>query len=161
MEEKTYTLSQAQTHFAVDFHTKTWELLEKPTRTGEENERMIDYAHASLAHWRAAGTAARHQRGEWLLSRVYAVLGDAPHALRHARRCMEILESNQAEMADFDFAFAYEALARAYAVAEKQTEAKNFLELAKKAGEVIAEADDRQVFFDELNGGQWHGVHVS
>ncbi len=86
-EEKTSTLTQAQLHFAIDFHGKTWEMLEKQTRTPDDDERMLDFAHASLAHWRTAGGQVRHQRGEWLLARVYAVLGEGNLALKHAHRC--------------------------------------------------------------------------
>ncbi|HEY2980396.1 MAG TPA: hypothetical protein VGJ22_04375 [Anaerolineales bacterium] len=157
-EETTYTLSQAHYHFAVDYHGKTWELLDKPERTAEENQRMLDYAHASLAHWRTAGAAVRYQRGEWMLARVYAVLGSGALALEHAHRCAEILEQNKTEMEDFDLPFAYEAVARAYAISGNAAEAKKFLALAKKEGEAIQGNEDREIFFKELGSGNWNGV---
>ena len=158
MEEKTYTLSQAQLHFAIEFNNKTWELLEKSDRTRDENERMLDYAHASLAHWRSAGTALRHQRGEWLLARIYTVLGNLDLALRHAIRCAEILEANKAEMVDFDYAFTYEALGRAHAIRDEKIEAQKFIEMAKKAGEAIKDDEDREIFFKDFDGGNWNGM---
>jgi tetratricopeptide (TPR) repeat protein len=160
MEETTFTTSQAHLHFAIEFHSRTWELLEKTARTQEENERMADYAHASLAHWRTAGTAVRHQRGEWLLARVYTVLGESRLALQHAYRCAEILRSNPAEMQDFDFAFAYEAVARAHALAGERAEAERLLQKAMEAAEKIAEEDDREAFFAELAVEPWNGVRV-
>ena len=161
MEEKTYTISQAQLYFAVEYHTKTWELLEKAGRSQEEDERMIDYAHASLAHWRTAGTALRHQRGEWLLARVYAAVEDGKLSMKHAYRCAEIMQANPAEMEDFDFAFAFEAIARAHAMLGERSEAERFLQKARDAGEKIKEADDRETFFAELKGGNWNGVRVA
>ena len=157
-EEKTYTLTQAHFHFAIDFHGKTWEMLEKKVRTSDENERMLDYAHASLAHWRAAGTVVRHQRGEWTLARVYAVLGEGKLALYHAQRCMQLLETGKAEMEDFDYAFAYEAMGRAHAVNGDKAEAKRFIDMAQKAGEAIQGKDDREVYFAEFNGGNWNNA---
>jgi hypothetical protein len=157
-EEKTFTLTQAHYHFAVDFHGKTWEMLDKSNRTREEDERMLDFAHASMAHWRTAGGAVRHQRGEWMLARVYAVLGKGEQALDHAHRCFEILKNNEAEMDDFDKPFTFEAIARAQAVAGNAAEARKFLEMARKEGEAIRENEDRDVFFKELQGGNWHGV---
>jgi tetratricopeptide (TPR) repeat protein len=157
-EEKTYTISQAQLHFAIDFHGKTWEMLEKKDRTPDEDERMLDYAHASLAHWRTAGSEVRHQRGQWLLARVYAVLGEGKRALKHAQMCFDLLDGNKADMEDFDFAFAYEAIARAYAVTGDKGEAKRFIQMAHKAGDAIKEKEDRDIFFSELNGGDWYGV---
>jgi hypothetical protein len=157
-EEKTFTLSQAHYHFAVDYHGKTWELLDRAQRTRDEDERLLDYAHASLAHWRTAGGAVRHQRGEWMLSRVHAVLGNGAAALEHAQRCYQLLQENQSEMDDFDLPFVYEAIARAQAVAGNVAEARKFRELAKKAGESIKEVEDRELFFKELGSGDWRGA---
>ncbi len=157
-EEITYTVGQAHYFFAMDFHRQTWELLEKQDRSRFDDVRMLDYAHASLAHWRAIGTAARQQRAEWLVSRVYAVLGEGVQALKHAQICHELLQNNADEMNASDFAFAYEAIARAYAVNGEKTEALRFIEKAQKAGETIQEQADREAFFADLNGGEWNGV---
>jgi hypothetical protein len=157
-EEKTYTVAQAHYFFAVEYHRQTWDLLEKQGRTRFDEIRMLDYAHASLAHWRTVGTAVRQQRGEWLISRVLAVVGEGQQALKHAELCYELLDNNRGEMEDFDFAFAYEAIARAYAVNGDRPEALKFIERAQKAGEAIQGQEDREVFFAEFNGGDWHGV---
>lgn len=159
-EDRKFTESEAQRHFAVQFNNLTWELLDKPLRTPDENERLLDYAHASLAHWRAVGTVVHHQRGEWMLARVHAVLGDGTHALKHATRCFELTEAHKNEMKDFDLAFAYEALARAYAVSGDKMEARKWIDFTTKAGEVIADADDREIFLTEFRGGDWYGVEL-
>ena len=158
MDEKTYTITQAHLHFAIDFHSQTWELLEKAERTQEEDERMENYAHASLAHWRTSGTAVRRQRGEWLLARVYAVLNQPQPALQHAFLCASILQANPDEMQDFDTAFVYEAVARAHAISGNEAEAQRFYEKAREAGEKIAEAEDRDIFFSQLNAGPWNDI---
>jgi tetratricopeptide (TPR) repeat protein len=157
-EEKTYSVSQAHYYFALDFNRQTWELLEKQDRSRFDEVRMLDCAHASLAHWRAMGTAVRQQRGEWLISRVHAVLGEGEPALKHAQLCHELLQNNASEMEAADFAFAYEAIARAYAVNGQKAEALRFIEKAQKAGETIQEPADRESFFADFNGGDWHGV---
>ena len=155
-DENRYTESEAHYYFATDFHTRTWNLLDLPTRTRDENERMLDYAYASKAHWRVTGTAVHHERGEWLLARVYAVLGQVEQSLHHAQRCMELLEDHKEEMKDIDFAFGYEALARAYAIAGNKPQASNYIRLAQQAGEKISEKDDHDIFFHEFNGGNWN-----
>ncbi|MCC6298261.1 MAG: hypothetical protein IT314_03105 [Anaerolineales bacterium] len=157
-EEKTYTISQAHYHFAVDFSNQTWELLERKNRSRLEDVRMVDFAYASLAHWRSVGGSVRQQRGEWLISRVHAVLGEGGPALKHAQLCYQLLENNKGEMDDADVAFTYEAIARAYAVNGDKKEAQKYIELAKKAGEEIKNDKDRDNFFVELNGGDWNGV---
>ena len=157
-DEKQYTENEAHYLFATNFRERTWDLLDQPGRTPEDDERMLDYAHASLAHWRFIGTAVRYQRGEWMLSRVYAVLGESELAVRYARRCRALLESNKAEMEDFDFAFGAEGLARAYAIAGNRPEALKYIALAQQAGEAIASQDEREAFFKEFNGGNWNGM---
>jgi hypothetical protein len=98
---------------AIDAFNHVWTLLDKPDRTVDDVDEMIHEAHASVFHWRKAGTALNHARGEWQVARVYTVLNRPEAALHHARRCLEITEANG--FGDFDLAFAYEAMARALA----------------------------------------------
>jgi len=133
---------------AVDLFNHTWELLDKSERTQAEVDEMIHAAHASRYHWSQAGTALHLARGEWQISRVYSVLGRGEPAHYHANRSLEICQENG--FGDFDLAFSYEALARAASVTgNKQTVQEN-LTLAKEAGEQIAEQDDKDYFFSEL-----------
>jgi len=156
--EKTFTEFEAQLFFAKQFNDKTWELLDKQERTQEENELLVDYAHASLAHWRAAGTGVHLQRGAWMLARVNAVLGNTQVALQYAQRCLELTEQHKDQLSDFDFAFAYECMARTQALAGNQAEAHKYIAMADKAGAAIKDEEDRQIFFDDFNGGDWYGV---
>jgi len=61
--------------FAAKFFNDTWELLARPERTPEEDDRMIHLAHASRLHWQFAGKPENIAVGEWQVSRVHAVLG--------------------------------------------------------------------------------------
>jgi len=86
-----------------------WDLLEKPERTPREDEIMLLTAYASCYHWLQVGTAVNQQRGEWLIARVYTVLGRKEMALERARRCFELTEQFDKEMEDFDRAYATRA----------------------------------------------------
>jgi hypothetical protein len=119
---------------------------------------MLYAAWASAYHWLRAGTAVHHQRAEWMLSRVYTILGDAPAAIAHAKRCLELTETSPGEMAPFDLAYACEAIARASALAGDEPEATRYLELAREAGTRITNTEDRQIFEDDLNSGNWYGI---
>ncbi|HSF81110.1 MAG TPA: hypothetical protein VLA49_07745 [Anaerolineales bacterium] len=134
--------------FAVDLFNYTWDLLDKPQRTKQENDTMLHAAHASRYHWEKAGTALNLARGEWQVSRVYAILNRAEPALYHAQLSLEICQGN--DIGDFDLAFAYEALARASAVAGDIPARDRHLEQAVKSGQAIVEAGDRKHFFSEL-----------
>jgi hypothetical protein len=148
MTEKGRFSEEEHKKFAVGLFNLTWSLLDKKDRTREEDDKMIHAAHASRFHWGEIGTPVHFERGEWQISRVYSVLKRSEPALYHAQRCLEICKENN--IADFDIAFAYEALARAYAVAGQKTECKKYIELAEKAGEQIKEKGDRDYFLGEL-----------
>ena len=111
-EDNRYTVPEAHRHFAVQFNEETWKLLEQPERSPAEDERMVYASHASCRHWLEAGTSVNHQRSEWLIARVYTVLENATMAVNHATRCLELTLGNPDQMEDFDWAFAYEGVAR-------------------------------------------------
>ena len=78
--------------FAKTINGEVWRLLEKPDRSAADDEQMIHAAHASCYHWLYAGTPLHHQRGEWLIARVYPVLGHREAAERYARRCLALAQ---------------------------------------------------------------------
>ena len=141
---------EAQVHrrLAAELFNHVWSLLEKPDRDRSDDDTMLHTAHASRYHWGEVGMPVNLVRGEWQVSRVYAVLGRAEPALFHARRCLELCQAHG--IGDFDLAFAYEALARASAVAGLRDDVIRYAELARQAGEQIAERDDRDIFFADL-----------
>jgi hypothetical protein len=144
--------------FAKGINGEVWRLLETPNRTLQESERMIYAAYASCYHWLHAGAAVNHQRGEWLIARVYTVLGLGEAATRHARRCMELTDEHRAQLEDFDLAFAHEIVARAAALRGDAEEAKVHIARAREEGEKIADPEDRKVFFDDFFSYPWFGL---
>ena len=135
---------------AAELFNLTWDLLDKSERTVEEVDKMIHAAHASRYHWGEIGTPPEFERGEWQILRVYAVLGHPEAALYHARRCPDLCQAN--DIGDFDLAFAYEALARSYAVAGNLTKAQEYFTLGEQAGKQIQEAGNREYLAGELAG---------
>ncbi len=142
----------AATHRALGaaLFNHTWTLLEKPDRTPAETDEMIHAAHASRLHWSRADDAepVNLARGEWQCSRVYAVLGRGEPALWHARRCLEVNEA--AGVGDWDIASAYEAMARAHAVAGDAAAAADWKARATAALDGIADKDDRDLIEADL-----------
>ncbi|MCB2210134.1 hypothetical protein KQH62_04485 [bacterium] len=133
----------------IDLFNLTWDLMDKEDRTQAETDRMIHAAHASRYHWEIAGTQLNLARGEWQISRVYAVLDRPEPCLYHAERCLQITLDN--DFKDFDLAFAYEAMARAYELAGDKIETAKYYTLAQDAGAEIKDTDDREYFFQELH----------
>ena len=132
-------LPEEHRRLGIDLYNRTWTLMDSG---GDE---MLHCAHASAYHWmRSGGTTANRARSEWLCSRVYALLGRSEPALRHARRCIELVESAPEEMEDWDLAAAHEALARAHIAAGDKDEARRHFQLAREETAKIAEEDDRK-----------------
>ncbi len=137
---------------------EVWALLGKSDRSKDDNRRMVHTAHASHYHWLQAGTPVNEQRGEWLISHVYAELGLANAALRHAQRCAELTETNRDQLEDFDLAYSAEALARAHAIAGHRDEAQALRERARELGDQINGPEDKKIFDGDLAAGNWAGV---
>jgi hypothetical protein len=93
-----------------------------------------------------------------LIAHVYTVLGHAEPALRHAERCMLLTERHRDEMEDFDLAYAHEGLARAAALSGNRELAAANKRRSRELGDLIADAEDKQIFDGDYSGGDWHGV---
>ena len=133
---------------AVEAFNTTWDLIDKGQWNEDEKFEMIHTAHASRYHWGKIGKPINFERGEWQISRVYALLGYPKSALIHARRCLNICKAEG--ISDFDMAFALEAVARAYAVMGDKQKAREYIGLAKQAELKISEEADRKYFSDQL-----------
>ncbi len=150
MATKGERLTEAEWHrkTAADLFNGVWRVLDKSRRTQAEEDWIVHAAHASRHHWGAVGTPANVAVGEWQVSHVYAVLGRAEPATHHARRCLALCRRNGVQ--DYPLAFAYEALARADAVAGRARDLRHHLAQGYRAGLKIADKEDREEFFRQL-----------
>ena len=133
---------------AVGLFNHVWELLSTPDRTPAMDAQMVHAAHASRFHWGQVGGPEQWAVGEWQCSRVYAVLGRSEPALHHARASLQICE--EGSLGDWVIAAAYEALARASAVAGDEAAKRAWLTKADEAVAAIADAEDRAVIEADL-----------
>ncbi len=133
---------------AASLFNHVWRLLEKRKRTPEADEEMIHAAHASRYHWGVVGKPVQVAIGDWQVSHVYAVLRRPEPATYHARRCLAVCRENK--IRDFPLAFAYEALARAAALAGRSRERDRFIRQARAAAEGIRDPEDRKLVLSDL-----------
>jgi hypothetical protein len=144
-------------YMAIEMNIQTWNLLQKDERSDKDDRRMINYAHASLYHWRKSPKykPINEQRGQWMLSHVYAVLGRSEEALFYA----EVTSSLTVEqgLTDFDLAYSYEALARSFAALGNKKECLKYLEKAQEAGHLIKNEDDKKYFVSDFESAPWFG----
>jgi hypothetical protein len=135
----------------VVLFNRVWEMLDLEDRSPAQNDQMVHAAHASRWHWSQAGELGGDEQlavGEWQCSRVYSMLGRGEPALHHAHACLAICQASG--LTDWVEAAAYEALARASAVAGSAGEARTWLARARTATAAIADPDDRGVIDNDL-----------
>ncbi|MFQ5945212.1 MAG: hypothetical protein ACE5NC_03095 [Anaerolineae bacterium] len=158
MTEPSFDESAAHRWFAVELNNRAWDLLQSSERSETDTEDMLSAAHGSRYHWLRVGSIANHARGACLVANVHSEIGEEHPALRHAERCIQLIESHPGEMADWDYAFAYDAMARALAAAGRQGEARGFKGKARRSADRIADPQDKEIFDQWFASGNWHGL---
>lgn len=128
-------------NLAKELFNETWDLIDKPDRTREEDALMLHKAHASCLLWRRANSPVNDARGEWQVSRVYSLLGMGEPALLHGAYSLKLCLENG--IGGFDLAFGYEAVARAQKLLGLAGESAQNKALGLSACTAIAEKDDR------------------
>ena len=95
-------------YMGIEMNIQTWNLLGKENQDEKDNVRMINFAKSSLYHWKKSPKfeLANEQRGQWMISHVYAVLGKGEKVLETAKEAMHLTEKHRFK--DFDLAYAYE-----------------------------------------------------
>ena len=162
MEKKEiFTIQEAELFFAKNLNGEVHQLLEKQNRSDEENEYMLYAAFGSAYHWKKAGTEINQQRAEWLIAHVYTVNKDQHNAMTHAKRCLELSFEFPEQMQDFDWGYAFECMARAYALQKNILESQAYYKKALDAGNKIADVEDRTIFMQDLTSGDWYNFQFS
>ena len=151
------TVDQAHLMFAKSANSEAWKLLQKKALTEEEKSLLLYTVYSSAYHWIYAGTSLHMQRAEWLISRAHIKLNNGSAALVHAEKCLELTIRGIEGIKDFDFAYAYEAMARAYAATGAFDNATAFYRKAQEAADAIANQADRNLFLSDFRSGNWYG----
>jgi hypothetical protein len=128
-------LARAHQQFSADCFNRTWDFIDKPDRSSEDDEAMLLCALASLWHWtqRADCTDQNRSVGHWQVSRVYALVGQGENARRHGERCLACAS----DAPPFYVGYAHEALARAAEVlGDAAAKQKHLQEAWQCAGQV-------------------------
>ena len=150
------TEEQKMHHYmGIEMNIQTWNLLGKEDRNEQDDVRMVNFAQASLYHWRKSHKyePVNEQRGQWMLSRVYAVLGKGKEALSYANEVSRL--TNEQDLIDFDLAYSYEALARANSALGNKKECAKWIEKAQEAGTLIQREEDKKYFISDLESAPW------
>ncbi|MBD3157983.1 MAG: hypothetical protein GF309_04280 [Candidatus Lokiarchaeota archaeon] len=143
------SIEEFHKEIAVETNNAIWPILDKEDPSEGELEDALDMAHTSRYHWKKIGKPINLARADYMISRVASAMGRAESALHHAKRCLEITKDTG--VGDWDLAFAYEAMARAYAVAKDKEKFKEYREYAKEAISDIDSEQDKEIVRGELD----------
>lgn len=109
---------------------------------------MVQTCLASLWHWsqRPDCTDQNKSIGAWQAARVYAVLKQTENARRYAQMALDF----SIDQPPFYQAYAYEALARAEAVAGNRAQAEWCIEKSSELAKQVEEDEDRKLIQEDL-----------
>jgi hypothetical protein len=145
-----FDLQTAHRYFSAHCFNRAWDLIEKPDRTPADDEEMIRLCLAAQWHWsqRDDSTPKSQSIGYWQASRIFALLDQADNARQYGLLCLEASQSPG--VAPFYLGYAYEALARAEAVAGNRKEMDDYLDRARGVADSVKKAEDRKQLLDDL-----------
>jgi hypothetical protein len=146
-----FDLQQAHRYFSAECFNRAWDLIDKPSRTPAEDETMLQLGLSSLWHWsqRTDHTDIHLSVGHWQVARIYILLRKVEEARRHAHTSLELSQ----EAGDFPFyqGYAFEALARAEALAGEKIKSAEYLQKARELSLRIPDIDDKQQLLADLD----------
>lgn len=133
-----------QRRLASQANNRAWTLAEKLHRSPEEDEEMLQAAHAAMYFWKIVGTPSNHAHAALLLAHVYALLklpGPAAHYLGKS-----LPHLTQHDRAPWELAFAH-AVAANVALAEGNAEAhaRHYAD-ATAAATRMTDSETREMF---------------
>jgi len=146
-----FDLNRAHRYFSVSCFNRAWALLDRSKRTPQEDQEMVFLGLAALWHWkqREDCTPTHLSIGYWQVARIYTLLRQVDNARLYAQQCLEI--SKMGGVASFYLGYAYEALARAEAVAGNRVVMQGYLEEARHIVMHVTDPDDRDQLLEDLD----------
>jgi len=147
--EPAFDVASAHRYFAVHCFNAAWGLIDKPSRTPEEDRQMVALNQASIYHWQSRPDCTRQNLsiGYWQASRIHAVLANPGEAQRSAEICLEYSEG----LEPFFIGYAYEALARAALLAGDRAKSAEHASRARAQAERVEDAEDRDLLVKDLS----------
>lgn len=85
-----------QRRLASQANNRAWSLSELPSRTSEEDEEMLQGAHAAMYLWKIVGNESNKAHAAQLLAHVYASLKLPNPALHYLAKSQPVLLSEKA-----------------------------------------------------------------
>jgi hypothetical protein len=134
--------------FAVASNNRAWDLSVQ-SRSGAEDQEMLNAAHTSAWHWWKVGTELNRMRATMLLAEVHALLGFGKSALGYAEEMREYFLRVGAP--DWETAFVRVVHAHAASAAGETAKHRMSHELATAALATISNEEERRIVASTFN----------
>ena len=132
-----------QRRFASQANNRAWSLSEQRSRTGAEDEEMLQAAHAAKYFWSIVGNEKNRAHAAQLLALVYSKLGWPLPASHYLSRSEPILLSDQAEPWERSLAHAV-AASVAEAIGDSTAHRAHFREATEQVA-ALSDPEDRAI----------------
>lgn len=132
-----------QKRLAAQANNRAWALAESTSRSPEEDEEMLQAAHAAMYFWKIVGNASNRAHAAQLLAHAYGLL-KLPNPARHYLKQSQPFFLEQ-ESAPWERAFAHAVAANVAAAAgEFEPHARHYRE-AERLVAALADPEDRAI----------------
>ena len=129
-------------YFAMENNNRAWELSGR-ARSSEEDQEMLNAAHAAALHWSSFGVELNDMRAKMLLAEVHAALSYGRSALALANEIKDYFLAH--ETPDWEIAFVHTIHAHAaFAQSDFEQHAASHAEAVRSIA-AIAEDEDREI----------------
>src|SRR4249919_2178714 len=133
-----------QKRLASQANNRAWTLAEMLHRSPEEDEEMLQAAHAAMYFWKIVGKPSNHAHAAQLLAHVYALLKLPGPAAQYLSKALP--HFTQHDCAPWELAFAHAVAANvASAEGDEAAYARHYSE-AKAAATQITDPETREMF---------------
>ena len=149
-DKEKFDLPSAHQYFSASCFNHAWDFIDKPVRSPDEDNTMLQLSFASLWHWtqRPECTPTNLSVGYWQVSRVYALLNQADNARLYGQLCLESASKEGVE--PYYKGAAYEALARAELIADNKGAMQEYLDQANHIAGSLTDKEEKEMLLKDL-----------
>jgi len=132
-----------QKRLAAQANNRAWALAESLARSPEEDEEMLQAAHAAMYFWKQVGTASQRAHAAQLVAHAYALLGLPNPAGHYLRQSQPFFLDN--DCAPWEKAFAHAVAANVAAAAGQHEAHASHYRAAQQVVAALADDEDRRI----------------
>lgn len=129
-------------------NNRGWTLTEQLVRTPQEDQEMLNAAHASVHLWRTIGNDKNFALGKLLLGQVHALLGNATYAMDYASAAYDFFTSKDSD--PWEVAIAHAVLANAAHCAGMNALHASHYKTADEIIAALSDPEEKDILLDTL-----------